>query len=106
MDFISTEQRPSGFPGQSPLNCSSHSLPPMPVRPEWNSIKITSANFSRLSLLGEECGFDELRGKLSASPLAEETAAEDSEARLQIATVEEKAERRECGIVILQFWQF
>jgi hypothetical protein len=49
---------------------------------EGNAIEITSANFSGLSRLCEEFGFEGLRAKLSKSPPAQETAAEVVEVEL------------------------
>jgi hypothetical protein len=69
---------------------------------EGNAIEITSANISGLTQLCEEFGFEELRGKLSEFPPAPGTAAEDAEARVRIAAVEEKAEQHGRTIAILK----
>jgi hypothetical protein len=61
---------------------------------EGNAIEITSANFSGLTQLCEEFGFEDLRAKLSESPPPPGTAAEDAEARERITALKEKAEKR------------
>jgi uncharacterized coiled-coil protein SlyX len=69
---------------------------------EGNAVEITSANFSGLTQLCEEFGFEELRAKLSESPSPQGIAAEDAEARARIAALEEKAEQQGRAIAILQ----
>jgi uncharacterized coiled-coil protein SlyX len=69
---------------------------------EGNTIEITSANLSGLTQLCEEFGLEELRAKLSQSPPAPGTAAEDAEARERIAALEEKGEQHDRAIAILK----
>jgi uncharacterized coiled-coil protein SlyX len=69
---------------------------------EGNTIEITSANFSGLTQLCEEFGFERLRGKLSEFPLRPGTAAEEAEARMRIAALEEKAEQHNRAIAMLK----
>jgi hypothetical protein len=65
---------------------------------EGNAIEITSANFSGLTQLCEEFGFEELRAKLSESPPPPGTAAEDAEANRRAGRKGRSARPRDCDL--------
>jgi hypothetical protein len=70
---------------------------------EGKAVKITDTNLTGLSRLCEECGFSEVGPKPSEfCPSMGFQEAEDADARRRIAALEDKAERHDCAIAVLQ----
>jgi hypothetical protein len=80
------------------VSCPARDLSAIRLFLEGNAVEITSENFTALSRLCEEFGFRELRGKFAEFRPAQGNA----DARGRIAALENKAERHDGAIAVLQ----